>query len=169
MITAKTIRRAAAALAAFAAVGLCCAPAQAQTASTTKTVTLTIQAGCTVSATPLSFGTSQVLAANIDASSTITPVCTNTTPYSIGIDAGGGAGATTSDRLMTGPASATVLYRLYRDSARTQIWGSTIGTNTVSAVGNGLPQPVTVFGRVPPQASPAPGSYQDIVTVTVTF
>jgi len=121
------------------------------------------------SATDLAFGSIGVISANLDAQSTISVQCTNTTPYTIGLNVGNGAGATVAARRMTGPAAASVTYSAYRDAARTLVWGTTIGTDTVAGTGNGSAQPVTVFGRVPPQTTPAAGAYSDILTVTVTY
>lgn len=133
--------------------------AHAATATGQFNVTITIQSNCVLaSATDLAFGTQGVISANIDAQSTITVQCTNTTPYNIGLNVGNGAGATVAARKMTGPASATMTYSAYRDAARTLVWGQTIGTDTVAATGNGSAQPVTVYGRVPPQTTPGAGA-----------
>lgn len=42
-----------------------------------------------------------------------------------------------------------------------------VSTDTVA--GNGNAQSYTVYGRVPPQATPAPGTYLSTVTATVVF
>jgi spore coat protein U-like protein len=94
--------------------------------------------------------------------------CTNTTPYNIGLDAGTGTGATVAARKMTNGAN-TITYSLYSDSGRTTVWGNTVGTNTVSATGNGASQTYTVYGRVPSQTTPAAATYTDTITVTVTY
>ena len=144
--------------------------ADAATATAQFNVTITIQSNCIVqSATDLAFGSQGVLSANVDAQSTISVLCTDTTAYTIGINAGTGAGATVAARKMTGPGAATVTYSVYRDAAHTLVWGTTIGTDTVAATGNGSAQPVTVYGRVPPQGTPVPGAYSDTLTVTVTY
>jgi spore coat protein U-like protein len=140
----------------------------AATTTTTFNVSLTITSNCTVSATAMAFGTSGIIAANIDASSTVTVTCTNTTPYSVGLDAGTGSGATVTTRKMTS-GGATVDYSLYQDNGRSTIWGNTVGTNTVGGTGNGSGQALTVYGRVPSQSTPAPGAYSDTITVTVTY
>lgn len=163
----KYISRFCCALAALG--GLVSLPVQSATTTTTMGVSLTINAGCTVSATAMAFGSAQVLGSNIDVTATVSPICTNTTPYTVSLDAGGGAGATVAARRMTGPASATVTYSLYRDAARTLVWGTTAGTDTVAGTGNGAAQPLTVYGRVPAQTSSAPGAYTDVVTATVTY
>ena len=63
----------------------------------------------------------------------------------------------------------TVNYSLYSDSGRTTVWGNTVGTNTVAATGNGAAQSYTVYGRVTAQTTPAPATYTDTITVTVTY
>ena len=47
--------------------------------------------------------------------------------------------------------------------------GNTIGIDTVSATGTGMTQSLSIYGRVPPQATPRPGAYADTVTMTVTY
>ncbi len=141
----------------------------AGTAATTMPVSMTITAGCTVTATSVAFGTQSTLGAATPATGTLGVTCTNTTPYTVSLDAGAGTGATTTVRKMVGPAAATLTYGLYRDAAFTQNFGNTIGTDTAAGTGSGVSQPITVFGRVPAQASPAPGSYADTVNVTITF
>ena len=38
-----------------------------------------------------------------------------------------------------------------------------------SATGNGALQSYTIYGRVPPQTTPKPGTYADTITLTVTY
>jgi spore coat protein U-like protein len=133
------------------------------------TVQVSITATCLInSASALNFGTQGVLAANVDQTSTIQVTCTNTTPYNIGLNAGTGTGATVAVRKLTSGAN-TVNYTLYSNSGRTTVWGNTVGTDTVAATGNGAAQNYTVYGRIPAQTTPAPGSYADTITVTVTY
>jgi spore coat protein U-like protein len=144
-------------------------PAGAATTTSTFTVQMTVTSSCVInSASTLNFGNQGVLVANVDNSSTLQVQCTNTTPYNIGLDAGTGSGATVAVRKMTSGAS-TINYSLYSDSARTTVWGNTVGTNTVSATGSGASQSYTVYGRVPPQTTPAAATYTDTITVTVTY
>ncbi len=154
----------------FLVPGLFGTAASAQTATGSFNVRITIQADCRInSATALDFGTTGVIAANIDQNNLVSVQCTNGTAYNVGLSAGAGSGATVSNRLMTGPGGATVSYNLYRDAARTQQWGTTVGTNTGTGAGNGQIQTIPVYGRVAPQATPAPGVYTDTITITVTF
>ncbi len=143
--------------------------ARAGSATTTMPVTMTIAAGCTVTATPIAFAAQSTLGSAVSATGTLSVTCTNTTPYAVGLDKGGGAGATTTTRKMTGPSSAVIAYGLYQNAALTANFGNTTGTDTVAGTGSGSAQAITVYAQVPAQASPAPGSYADVVNVTVTF
>jgi spore coat protein U-like protein len=62
-----------------------------------------------------------------------------------------------------------ITYGLYQNAARSQPWGSANGTNTVSGTGTGSGQPITVYGRVPAQTTPAPGTYSDSIVATLTY
>lgn len=143
---------------------------RAATDTDTFQVSITIQGECQlIAANNLDFGTQGILSADIDDTTTLTVQCTTGTAYDIGLDAGVGAGAGIAVRKMTGPGSVTIDYSLYSDAGRTQLWGDTIPTNTVSGSGNGVQQNYTVYGRVPAQSTPGPGTYSDTITVTVTF
>ena len=137
-------------------------------ATTTSTfqVTATVASSCTVTATSLAFGNYTL--AQLDGSSTITATCTNGTTYTIGLDAGSFAGATTSTRRMTGPSAAGLSYSLFSDSGRTTNWGNVAGS-WVSGTGTGAAQVLTVYGRIPANQTALIGNYTDTVTVTVTF
>jgi spore coat protein U-like protein len=141
----------------------------AATATTSFAVQVTITATCLInSASALNFGTQGVLSANADQTSTIQVTCTNSTPYNIGLDAGTGTGATVAARKLTSGATS-VSYTLYSNSGRSTVWGNTVGTDTLAGTGNGSAQSYTVYGRIPPQTTPAPGTYTDTITVTVTY
>ncbi|NOV22055.1 spore coat U domain-containing protein [Cupriavidus necator] len=141
----------------------------AATKTTTFQVRLTLANDCAISVTDLDFGSQGVLAANIDQSSNLTVTCTSGAAYTVGLDAGSATGSTIATRLLIGPAAATVGYQLYRDSARAQVWGNTPATDTISGTGNGTAQTIPVYGRVPPQTTPAAGAYTSTVTATITF
>ena len=65
--------------------------------------------------------------------------------------------------------SSTINYSLYTTSARTTVWGNTVGTDTVAGTGNGASQAYTVYGRVPAQSTPSPGTYSDTVVLTISY
>jgi spore coat protein U-like protein len=115
----------------------------------------------------LNFGSHGVLSANIDATSQLAVTCTPSTAYTIGLNGGNANAAPTVRKMAKGAERIT--YGLYQNAARTQAWGESIGTDTVAATGSGLAQNFTVYGRVPPQASPTAGTYTDTIVVTVTY
>lgn len=121
-----------------------------------------------MSAGTLDFGTPASLAASTDVQTNFAVHCTSATAFNIGLDAGAAPAGTVATRLMTSGA-ATVGYQLYSNAAYTTNWGNTVGSDTVPGTGSGGPVVLTVYGRVPPQATPAPGTYSDTVTVTVTY
>ncbi|AMX03763.1 Csu type fimbrial protein [Microbulbifer thermotolerans] len=128
------------------------------------TAQLQVEPDCTISASPLDFGTVTNLV-QTDASSNLSVTCTLNGAYSVALD-GGGSGDINNRRMLLGGDS--IDYQLYQDAARTQVWGDTVGT-VVSGTGSGAAQSITVYGRVPAQGAKPPGIYQDTITATVTF
>lgn len=120
-------------------------------------------------ATDLEFGSVDALeGATHDQTSTIQLQCPTGTVWRVGLDNGRNASGTTR-RMSRFEGDGFVLYELYRDSARSQRWGNTLGTDTSNGVGTNGMQSLTVYGRVPPQETPAVGDYSDTVTVTLTY
>lgn len=143
--------------------------AYAATATTTFVVTATVLQACIVTASPLVFGNYDPTAATAtDAQTSVLVTCTNGTAYNVGLNQGGGSGATVATRKMTS-AGNTMNYTLYRDGSRTTLWGNTVGTDTLSGTGTGLPVTHNVYGRIPAQQAVQQGSYSDTITVTVTY
>ncbi len=131
-------------------------------------VTALIGIGCSLAATDLAFG--DYSGSEIDATSTIAVVCTNGTPYNVGLDAGISLGASVNNRNMTGPGSTLLNYRLLSDPARTINWGNLLGFNTVAGTGTGTEQLLNVYGQLPAsQTALQPGTYSDVITATITF
>ncbi|MFP7723251.1 Csu type fimbrial protein [Lysobacter sp. A3-1-A15] len=130
-------------------------------------------ASCDISADDLSFGTRAQLASAVNANTSLGVSCTVNTPYTVRMD-GGTTANNVADRRMglngTGPAAQGVAYQLRHTSANGPLWGDgTAGTTTVAGTGTGGSQTLPVYGVVPPQPVPLPGSYQDTVTVTVQY
>jgi spore coat protein U-like protein len=144
----------------------CTTPSGTQAASSSFNVTATVAKECLVTTAPVSFGAHGVLKSNVDAEGTVNVRCTPATDYSIRLDGGDAAASPTARRMSKG--AATITYGLYRNGARDQPWGDTEGA-TVTGTGNGTEQPHVVYGRVPPQTTPAPGLYADTVIVTVDY
>ncbi|MGK5055048.1 Csu type fimbrial protein [Janthinobacterium sp. RB2P8] len=134
-------------------------------------VTLKIIANCTIAAANLDVGQSQgVLATAVNVNTTVSVTCTNTTPYNVGLTAGSGMGSSGTTRYLSGTGGnlETVQLDLYQ-SAGSTLWGDTQGTNTVGGAGNGALQPITVYGNISPQATPAPDTFTSTITATVYF
>lgn len=116
--------------------------------------------------TPMDFG---VVPGNIttplQTQSTVTVTC-NGTAYRVGLD--NGRHALNNQRRMRGP-DGYVNYELFQDAARSRRWGNNLWYDAVGGVGTGLPQPLTVYGRVPSQTITSSGQYSDTIVVTVDY
>ena len=148
---------------------------QAATATANLTVQLTVTASCTINAATLDFGSTGLLATLIDATTTLSVTCTNTTPYSVGMD--NGANFSVTRRMRLGATANFIGYAIYTDAGRTNAWTTASSSTTCTATnscflgtGNGSAQSITVYGRVPALGTgPTPGAYTDTVTMTVTY
>jgi spore coat protein U-like protein len=82
---------------------------------------------------------------------------------------GGLSGAANPAQRKLSQAAQTISYGLYLDAGRTAPWGDSVGVNTATGTGSGLAQTLTVYGRVPAQSTPAPGTYADTVVMTISY
>jgi len=132
-------------------------------------ITAHVSNACAISATNLNFP-DYAPGQSDDGQSQIHLTCTDTTPWNVGLDGGRYPGGTISRRSMSGPGPSQLDYQLYSDPGRTVVWGNTVGSDTVSGTGNGFPQTLNVYGRIPAgQSRVRDGGYVDTVTATVTF
>ncbi len=136
------------------------------TAATTLLVMMTISGGCTVNTTASNM---QLLPGVTAMMGMLNIACIHPTPYNVGLGPGGGAGATTMARWMTGPSGAIARYGLFQDAALTANFGSIVGADTVPGTGSAAAQTIMVYGKISDPASLNAGAYVDVVTVTVTF
>jgi outer membrane usher protein FimD/PapC len=68
--------------------------------------------------------------------------------------------------------NSVAAYDLYRDAARTTIWGDGTGstaTYTQLSVPNNTAQNLTIYGRISAAQDVRAGTYTDSVTVTIDF
>ena len=132
-------------------------------------VSATVPNACTVNmATDLDFGS--ILATEtgtIDRSSAISLTCSRRTPWQIGLS--NGANPSGLLRRMAGPGGQFVEYQLYRNPERWDRWGSTLNVDTVAGTGTGSSQTATVYGRILNQYLTQAGTYNDTITVIVTY
>jgi len=124
---------------------------------------------CTVrSASGVAFGAYDPIGANAtlprDATGQLGYLCRSASPM-VSLSAGG-AGSFRPRQLRQGPR--TLGYNLFRDAARTEIWGDgSPGTFTViGARGN---RTIPIHGRIFPGQPAAPGGYADTIVATINF
>jgi spore coat protein U-like protein len=132
------------------------------------TATATISPNCSISATNLNFGTLTNLSTATDATSIINVTCTAGLPYSVSLSGGLTNATDPTARKMTS-GMKTLTYGLYRDLQRSLPWGSTANVNTVSGIGTASSQSITVYGRIPGQQYPTPGTYADTISATIVY
>lgn len=146
------------------------APAHAGTANGSIPVSALVLETCIVVATPMAFGSlTDVGAADVDTTSTITLTCTPNADYDIALN--DGANADAGQRRMKNGTSAEFLnYDVYMDAARTDAWGNSAGVNTKAGTAPLGVAIHTAYGRIPAGVDGvSAGLYSDTVTVTVTF
>ena len=156
------------------------APVFASTAQTTFTVSASVVANCTISATNLAFGSYDPVSANaatgadLYANSTLTVACTKGAPNVwIGLDAGAnGASAVGTTRAMTAGAGKFLSYELYTanpNPAPGSAWGNTALTGKSYTPTTAAPTAITVYGRAPKGQDASVGSYTDTITATINY
>ncbi|WP_038801929.1 spore coat protein U domain-containing protein [Burkholderia oklahomensis] len=133
------------------------------------TATATVVNDCFISATNVAFGATGVIQSALTATGTISAQCTNGDAFVIALN-GGVSGSVAARTMQRTGGTDTVGYQLYLDAAHSTIWGDgTAGTSTATGTGSGVSQSLTVYGQVPVQTTPVPGTYNDTITATITF
>ncbi|MEM9628972.1 MAG: spore coat U domain-containing protein [Pseudomonadota bacterium] len=132
-------------------------------ATDTLTVLASVGGECTVTGATLDFGS--YAGSEVDVDVPIAFSCNAPTNIAISMD-GGSTGDPSNRQMFNEGFTSQILYQLFQDSARTQLWGvfPEDSADFVSAT-TGNP---TVFGRIQGGQSPLPGSYSDSVTITLT-
>ena len=115
----------------------------------------------------------------LDASGIFTVTCTRSggppsTLVTVGIGPSFNSGTIATRQMKLSTGTDLLSYNLYADIGRTQIWGNTIGTNTVAqnlTIANNTSGTLTftIFSRIAALQDIRPGTYADSLTVTVTF
>jgi spore coat protein U-like protein len=159
------------ALAAGALVLGATAPALAQTATANLSVTATVTKNCSITTTPVAFGSYDPIVANaaspLDGTGTVVVTCTK--GAGTRIDLGLGSNATGSTRQMLG-GTDLLTYELYTDTGRSTVWGSGAGAGqSIPAAPNKNPRTFTVYGRVAAGQDVGAASYSDTVVATINF
>jgi spore coat protein U-like protein len=134
-------------------------------------------ANCNVNATSVSFGAYNVFNPSpTDATGQVTVSCTGlvlslSVSYQIQLSPGS-SGSFAARTLVSG--ANLLSYNLYRDAARTSIWGD--GSSGTSTVNDGYSlglftviRNYNVYGRIPALQNAVAGSYADSIIVTVNY
>ena len=128
-------------------------------------------ASCTISTTAVSFGAYDVFGASpTDSTGTLTYRCSGNAKNLV-ITLSKGASATFNPRTMTN-GTDTMSYNLYKDAARSTIWGDGTGGSQnyqPANPSNNTNYVVTIYGRIPASQDVSAGSYTDTITATVNY
>ena len=123
---------------------------------------------CTVSATGVDFGAIGILDFAVDSTGEISVSCPAGVVYTVGLDGGLASAGPNGRQLSAG--SASLSYGLYKNSARSELWGQQgDAAGPLSGTGSGTTQVLPVYGRIPAQTAPPPGTYTDTITITVSY
>jgi spore coat protein U-like protein len=116
---------------------------------------------------------------DLDSSGVLTVTCTRnggppTTTVNVGIGPSTVSGTIATRQLRLVAGIDRLNYNLYRDAGRSLVWGQTIGGNTVAqniSLGNNTSGALsfTIFGRITALQDVRAGTYNDSLTMTVTF
>ena len=152
------------------------APAPAANSTGNLNVSVTIVPQCSVSADNMSFGSAVFLPLTKTqfAKSNIYATCSPGTDYTIASVMGSNGEGCGVPRSMkhSSEAGSSLLYYLFIDSSYTQLWGTGDPINcpgVFSGKGSGVAQTFEVYGQMPGDQTPIPGTYTDTVIVTINF
>jgi spore coat protein U-like protein len=150
----------------FLALGLTTTSAFAAVNNTASiTVSATVANICSVTASPMAFGT--LIAAANQTTSTIGVTCTTGDTYSVALSAGN-SGVETA-RYMKGTGTHQLPYALTSVSYSGSNWGT---TGAQPGTGTGTNTNFTVYGQITAAqalAAPVDATYSDTISVTVTY
>lgn len=150
--------------------------AEAATETTNLQIGATIGIRCSVITTPLSFGNYTITDPTpLDVQGAISLNCTQSIINFVmhlrldqGMNPAAGSTAAAPRRRMTDGSGNLLRYDIYRNAARTQVWGNTIGSAYFPGLGP-YPMLVPVYGRIPALQHVEPGTYVDTVVATLVF
>lgn len=140
-----------------------------QTAPFTFNVTANVVNDCVTSTTALAFGTRGMLGVATRALGSLGVKCTAAASYRIALNGGLQSTSPGGRKMRNAATGETVGYSLSATLDGTEWGDGTGGSTTYDATGTGYQQNVSIYGRVPGQATPSPGDYADKVTATIYF
>lgn len=129
---------------------------------------------CRVTVVAMNFGVYMPMSsAHVDVNGQVGVRC-QAQPGSFTVSIGPGGSGDQLARTLSNGSGDFIAYNMYRNAARTEIWGDgTPPTFVVSGVRNSQGRPTfynyTIYGRMFSGQTPNPGVYVDNVMVTVLF
>ena len=156
----------------LAVLSLITVPAFAASQTANLNVTASVSAVCSISTVTVAFGAYDPVVANaatdLNGTGTLVVACTKGAAATIDLGVGGNLFGG-SRRMSSG--TDFLNYALYRDAARTQVWGtgmtggSTLTYNSASKTSTNI----TVYGKVPQAQDVTVGAYSDVVVATINY
>ena len=156
----------------LAVLSLITVPAFAASQTANLNVTASVSAVCSISTVTVAFGAYDPVVANaatdLNGTGTLVVACTKGAAATIDLGVGGNLSGG-SRRMSSG--TDFLNYALYRDAARTQVWGtgmtggSTLTYNSASKTSTNI----TVYGKVPQAQDVTVGAYSDVVVATINY
>ena len=147
----------------------------AATAFDNMIVSTAVVMSCTIDAGALTFATyDPTSASDNDAEVVITSTCSNGGSATITMGVGGVSATGSTDaiplrQLYNSASGAPRLpYFLYQNAARDTVWGNTLDTGVAFTAVEGT-NSSTLYGRIPAGQTASVGSYNDNVSVTLTY
>ena len=124
-----------------------------------------VAASCTVAVIGVSFGTYDTLyGQSLDGAGSLTVTCDVGDSFTMALSSGHG---TLLARQMQNGTNV-LYYNLYTNTLRSILWGD--GSNGTTLVnGSGTSGTYTIYGRIPGGQRLPAGTYNDSITVTLTF
>jgi spore coat protein U-like protein len=152
------------------------ATSYAATDTATMAVSTSVSMSCTITAGAMTFASYDPTASvDNDATATITSTCTTGGAAVITMSAGSRAQAGSTDAIplramYNGDEGSPedLAYYLYSDSAGGTVWGNTAGSGK-AITADGTAQAFTAYGRIPKNQTVGAGTFNDSVSVTLTY
>ena len=131
-------------------------------------------AACNISTTPVTFVNYDVFSTvPLDTTGTITVNCNESPPPTVTIAIGSSpnSGGFNPRKMRLSGGGDLLEYNFYTDNNRTKIWGDGSGNTytLTNRVRRNRPWVSTVYGRIPPGQDVSVGSYNETLTITITW
>jgi spore coat protein U-like protein len=156
----------------FGILSLISVPAFAGSATSSLSITASVSANCTITTSPVAFGAYDPVVVNaatdLNSTGTVTVACTKGTAATI--DLGNGSNLLAGSRRM-GSGTDFLNYSLYKDAARTLVWGTGLagGSTYAYTAASKASTAITVYGTVPQSQDVTVGAYSDTVVATINY